>query len=197
MIDPEPLFLSFKLAVVTTVFLLIIGLPLAWMLSAGKHRAWGLLEVILGMPIVLPPTVLGFYLLIAFGSGSAIGRFLESAVGLELAFSFPGLVVASIIYSLPFMIYPVTTGLRGLSRNMIDSARVLGKPEWSIFTRIMLPNIRHIPGETRVASIAVYEQVELLNYHDAHWYSLILVLSTFLILGLLFMLNKRSVHAGG
>ncbi len=169
------------------------------------------------MPLVLPPTVLGFYLLIAFSPGNSFGRFLDEAFGLRLVFSFEGLVVASVIYSLPFMVNPLQSGLKSLPTNLLDASYLLGKSKWQTLIHVQLPNIKNsiimgwvltfahtigefgvvlmiggsIPGETKVVSISIYDQVESMNYGMAHQYSFILFSITFLILMTTYMLNGR------
>ena len=203
-----PIILSLKLALITTIILLIISIPLAYWLSVTKNRIKPAIEALVSMPLVLPPTVLGFYLLMAFSPSWSVGKFLNDSLGLQLAFSFPGLVVGSIIYSLPFMIHPIQSGLNNLPASLTEAAEVLGKSRRVILFRILLPNIKpalitgivlafahtvgefgvvlmiggNIPGETRVASIAIYDQVESLHYGIANTYSLILFVITFLIL---------------
>lgn len=212
--DWQPIILTFKLASVTTVILFIISIPLAYWLAGTKSRLKPMLEALLTMPLVLPPTVIGFYLLVAFSPSYALGHWLES-VGLKFVFTFEGLVLASIIYSLPFMVQPIQSGLANLPPSLSEAAYVLGKSRWSTLTRVLLPNIKpslltaivlsfahtigefgvvlmiggSIPGKTKVASIAIYDEVETLNYAMANTYSLILFAVTFAILILVYMVN--------
>ncbi len=212
--DWQPIILTFKLATVTTVILFIISIPMAYWLAGTKSRLKPMLEALLTMPLVLPPTVIGFYLLVAFSPSYAFGHWLES-VGLKFVFTFEGLVLASIIYSLPFMVQPIQSGLANLPPSLSEAAYVLGKSRWSTLTRVLLPNIKpslltaivlsfahtigefgvvlmiggSIPGKTKVASIAIYDEVETLNYAMANTYSLILFAVTFAILILVYMVN--------
>lgn len=218
--DWGPILLTLKLATVTTVLLFFLALPLAWWLARSRNRARPLVEALVSMPLVLPPTVLGFYFLLAFSPNSGPGAWLNEAFGLQLAFSFPGLVVASIIYSLPFMVHPIQAGLMALPEAMLEASYLMGKSKWETLRRIELPNIRpallaalvlsfahtigefgvvlmiggNIPGETRVASIAVYDEVEALNYAGANRYSIVLFLLCFAILLFVYLLNARSLR---
>ncbi len=202
------LFLTFQLALVTTLVLLVVGLPLAYGLSAWRSRWKAVVEALVAMPLVLPPTVLGFYLLIAFSPESPLGAWLNTCCDLQLVFSFPGLVIGSVIYSLPFMVQPLQAGFQQLPAHLTEASLMLGKTRWTTFWRVLLPNTRaplltaivltfahtvgefgvvlmiggNIPGETRVASIAIYDEVEALQYDVANQYALVLFLFAFLIL---------------
>lgn len=215
MIDWEPLILTFKLATVTTVILLMVSIPLAYWLVNSKSKVKPVIETLVSMPLVLPPTVLGFYFLMAFSPGNAFGHWLNTWLGLKLVFSFTGLVLASVLYSLPFMVHPIQSGLSGLPSSLTDAARVMGKTRWTIIFRVLLPNIKpalltgivlgfahtvgefgvvlmiggNIPGKTKVASIAIYDEVEALNYGAANSYSLILFCITFCILLSVYLIN--------
>jgi molybdate transport system permease protein len=210
--------LTFKLASITTVILLLIAIPLAWALAFSKMRFKSIIETIVSMPLVLPPSVLGFYLLLTFSPASGIGSFLINH-GIRLAFSFEGLVVGSILFSLPFMVHPIQSALTQVPRSIIEASYTLGKSPFVTALRVVLPSIRHglvsgivlafahtigefgvilmiggnIPGETRVASIAIYDEVESLNYALAHQYALTLFAITFAILLLVYTLNKKSL----
>src|SRR4030095_708228 len=214
MIDLEPLWLTLKLATVTTVILFVIAVPFANWLSQHKSNFKTVIEAIVSMPLVLPPSVLGFYLLLSFSPSRWLGNFLQQHFDLRLVFSFPGLVIASVIYSLPFMMYPLQAGFTGLSPALREASYSLGKSKWQTLTRVVLPNIKpallsgivltfahtigefgvvlmiggNIPGETKVASIAVYDEVESLNYQSANMYAAILFVTTFLILLALFLI---------
>lgn len=216
--DWQPLWLSFKLAVVTTAVLLVIGVPIAYWLAYSRLRHKVVLEAILAMPLVLPPSVLGFYLLVAFSPQSALGAFLNSALGLKLVFSFEGLVVASVIASLPFLISPVQSGFESLPSTLAEAAYTLGLSRWQTFWQILLPNIKpallagtvlsfthtigefgvvlmiggSLPGLTRVASIAIYDEVASLNYAAANAYALVLVAFCFALLLSVYVVNRRS-----
>lgn len=214
----SPLILTLQLATVTTAVLFVVGLPLAWWLARSTSRFKSIAETLISMPLVLPPTVLGFYFLIAFSPGNSFGNWLEETLGLRLVFSFGGLVLASVIYSLPFMVHPLQSGLAALPGSLMDAARLMGKSKWEILTRVQLPNIRpalltglvlsfahtvgefgvvlmiggNIPGQTRVASIAIYDEVEAMNYGAANAYSLMLFAISFLVLLGVYWVNGRS-----
>lgn len=211
----EPLLLTLKLALVTTVILLVLAIPLSYWLAYSRARFKPVVETLVSMPLVLPPTVLGFYFLVAFSPRNAFGGFLESQFGLQLIFSFPGLVLASVLYSLPFMVHPIQAGLSSLSPSLREASYLMGNSRFRTLRRILLPNIRpalltgivlsfahtvgefgvvlmiggNIPGQTRVASIAIYDEVEALNYGAANVYSAILFTATFLILLLVYLIN--------
>ncbi len=210
-----PIILSFQLALVTTICLLIIGIPLAYWLSESRSRIKPILEATISLPLVLPPTVIGFYLLLAFSPDSPMGHFLKTYLGLDLIFSFTGLVIGSIIYSLPFMVHPIQSGFSNLPDNLAEASYVLGKSRWTTLKHVLIPNIKptiftgivlsfahtlgefgvvlmiggNIPGQTRVASIAIYDQVEAMNYAAAHRYALILLALSFVILLLVYVVN--------
>jgi len=213
--DWGPLILTFQLAAVTTAILLVISVPLAFWLSNTRSKVKPVIETLVSMPLVLPPTVLGFYFLIAFSPANAFGSFLDQYLGLSLVFSFFGLVIASVIYSLPFMVHPIQTGMAGLPKSLTEASYVMGKSKLETLLRVQLPNIKSsiltgvilafahtvgefgvvlmiggsIPGETKVASIAIYEEVEALNYAAANFYSMVLFTITFIILLLVYMSN--------
>lgn len=217
----QPLWLSLQLALITTVLLLTISVPLAWWLSETRKRIKPVIETIVSMPLVLPPTVLGFYLLIAFSPENFPGSLLEDWFGLQLIFSFGGLIIASLIYSLPFMVHPIQSGLENLPLSLRDAPLTLGKSKWQTMFRVLLPNIKrslltgivltfahtigefgvvlmiggNIPGETRVASIAIYDRVEALQYGTANTYALILFVLTFAILLTVYLVNNRNIKA--
>ncbi|MEL6635312.1 MAG: molybdate ABC transporter permease subunit [Bacteroidota bacterium] len=215
MIDWAPLILTLQLATWTTCLLFLIGIPLASYL-AFRPRPWKpVLETLISMPLVLPPTVLGFYLLIAFSPANAFGQFIDQHLGLQLIFSFEGLVLASMLYSLPFMVQPIQAGLSQLPPSLREASYVLGKSRWTTLLRVLLPNIRpallsglvltfahtigefgvvlmiggNIPGETKVASIAIYDEVEALHYEVAGTYAAILCALSFVILLAVYLLN--------
>ncbi len=213
--DWTPLILTFKLAFITTVLLLFISVPVAYWLAYSKSRLKPVMETLVSMPLVLPPTVLGFYMLIAFSPSNAFGGFLDKWLGLRLVFSFEGLILASVIYSLPFMVHPIQSGFSNLSSSLKDAAYVMGKSKTTTLFRILLPNIKpslltgiilafahtigefgvvlmiggNISGKTKVASIAIYDEVESLNYVAANTYSLILFSITFVILLFVYAVN--------
>jgi len=213
----EPLILTFKLALVTTIILFVIAIPVAYKLSKSSSRLKPVVEALVSMPLVLPPTVLGFYFLIAFSPNNALGSWLSEWLGIKLIFSFPGLVVASIIYSLPFMVHPIQAGLSGISKSITEASYVMGKSKWETLLRVQLPQIKpalltgivlsfahtvgefgvvlmiggNIPGKTKVASIAIYDEVEALNYDVANAYSLVLFAITFSILLVVYLVNGK------
>lgn len=213
--DLTPILLTLKLAVITTALLFFVAIPLSYGLVRMRSRFKAVLETIVSLPLVLPPTVLGFYLLIGLGPQTLLGEWLLNTFGLSLVFSFPGLVIASVLYSLPFMVHPIQAGLTALPRSYVETSRLMGKSNWVILTKVLLPNIRpailtgvvlsfahtigefgvvlmiggNIPNETKVASIAVYDEVESLNYDAANQYSFILLVISFAILLLVYMVN--------
>ena len=215
----EPLILTFKLALVTTGLLLVLSVPLAYWLAFSRSRIKPVVETLVSMPLVLPPTVLGFYFLVAFSPGNAFGSWLEEWLGLQLVFSFQGLVLASILYSLPFMVHPIQSGFSGLSPSLKEASYVMGKSRLTTLWKVLLPNIRpslltgivlafahtvgefgvvlmiggNIPGQTKVASIAIYDEVEALNYGAANFYSAVLFIITFCILLLVYLVNGGYV----
>lgn len=214
----ETLFLTFRLAAITTLILVVIGVPLAWFLAQSRSRFKPFGEAIVSMPLVLPPTVLGFYLLLAFSPENTFGGWLTDQLDIKLVFTFSGLVVGSIIYSLPFMVQPIQSGLEGLSPHLAEASYTLGKSRLHTLLRVLLPNIRgsllsgivlsfahtvgefgvvlmiggNIPGKTRVASIAIYDEVEGLNYALAGQYAGVLVFFSFFILVFVYTVNRRT-----
>ena len=212
-----PLWLSVQLALVTTVVLILIGTPVAWWLSQTQTRWKPAIQAVVAMPIVLPPTVLGFYLLILLGPEGAVGSWWVQLTGSALTFSFAGLVIASSIYSLPFAVQPMQTAFESLPRQYLERAWTLGASRLDAFFSIVVPlSVRgfvsamvlsfahtlgefgvvlmvggNIPGETRVISIAIYDHVESLNYAAAHQMSLILIVFAFVVLAAMFAANRR------
>ena len=218
MLDWSPIILTLQLALITTVILFVISIPLAYWIANTKSRIKPIIEAIVSLPLVLPPTVLGFYLLIAFSPESAIGSFLNDVFGLKLAFSFTGLVIGSTIYSLPFMVQPLQAGFASLPSSFSEASFVLGKSKYQTITKVLIPNIKksiltgivltfahtvgefgvvlmiggNIPNQTKVVSIAIYDEVESLNYSSAHLYSGVLLTVTFAILLLVYINNNSS-----
>ncbi|WP_010521106.1 molybdate ABC transporter permease subunit [Aquimarina agarivorans] len=214
----QPLFLTTKLAFATTLILVIFGIPIAYALAFTKNKLKPVFEALVGMPLVLPPTVIGFYFLIAFSPSHGLGKWLNDIFNIQLVFSFSGLVLASIIYSLPFMVQPIQNGLQNLPKNLPEAAYVLGKSKWQTFWRVLLPNCQNsiltgmvltfahtigefgvvlmvggsIPNKTQVVSSVIYEQVEALNYGTAHTYSAILLAISFLVLVVVYSLSKYN-----
>ena len=213
----DPLLLTLKLALVTTLLLLVISIPLASWLAQTKSRLKPVIETLVSMPLVLPPTVLGFYFLVAFSPGNSFVNWLNEWFGIKLVFSFSGLVLASILYSLPFMVHPIQSGLSSISPSLREASYLMGKSNWETLTKVLLPNIKpavltgiilafahtigefgvvlmiggNIPEVTKVASIAIYDEVEALNYGTANFYSAILFVTTFVILLSVYLVNGR------
>lgn len=216
MIDWAPLILTFKLALITTFLLFIISIPLAYWMAFTKSKLKPVIETLVSMPLVLPPTVIGFYLLIAFSPANSFGNWLNEWLGLKLVFSFEGLLFASILYSLPFMVHPIQSGFANLPVSLKEMSYILGKSRYTTIVKVLLPNIKsslltgivlafahtigefgvvlmiggNIPGKTKVASIAIYDEVEALNYGAANTYSLILFTLTFSILLIVYLFNN-------
>jgi molybdate transport system permease protein len=219
--DLTPIWLTLKLASITTLVLLIIGLPLAYWLSKGRSIIKIILEAIITMPLVLPPSVLGFYLLLAFSPQHGVGKWLHDTFNLQFVFSFQGLILASVIYSMPFMIGPIKSALQQLPLSLSQASYTLGKTERQTFIHVLLPNIRasvltaviltfahtlgefgvvlmiggNIPNVTRVASIAVYDSVENMDFSAANAYSLILFSITFIMVISVFVFNKYKAKS--
>lgn len=215
--DWQPILLSFKLSLVTTVLLFVTGVPIAYWLSNSKSKLKPMWESVVSLPLVLPPSVLGFYLLVAFSPRNFLGKFLEEYFDMRLVFSFEGLIIASVLYSLPFMIHPIQSGFQSLSPSLKEASYTLGVSPFKTLMRVLLPNIKpallsgivltfahtmgefgvvlmiggNIPGETKVASIALYDEVESLHYEQADSYALILLAISFTILFILFWVNRK------
>ncbi|NLC28471.1 MAG: molybdate ABC transporter permease subunit [Campylobacteraceae bacterium] len=219
-----PFLLSFKLATVTTIVLFVLSLPLAWFLSRTKSRFKPVLEAVTALPIVLPPSVLGFYLLWGMSHNSVLGQYMEETFGVRLVFNFTGLVIASCFYSLPFMVQPLQSGFQSLNKNMLEASYLSVKSAWVTLWRVALPNIKpalltaviitfahtvgefgvvlmvggSIPGETKVASVAIYEFVEVMDYQTAHIYSGVMMLISFLVLLSVYVFNRKErMHSLG
>lgn len=210
------LWLTGKLATLSTCILLVIGLPVSYLLAYTHFKIKPLVEALICMPLVLPPTVLGYYLLIAFSPQNIWGSFLEKHFNIRLAFTFEGIIIASIIAGLPFMIQSLQTGFSSLPTSYREASYTLGKSKTTTFFKVLLPNIKpslitgialtfahcigefgivlmvggNIPGETRIASIAIYDQVQALDYKTANQYSFILFLTSFILLTLIYSINK-------
>jgi molybdate transport system permease protein len=216
--DFTPLWISLKLAAVTTLTLLLLALPMAYWLAHSRSRLRPVLESLSALPLVLPPTVLGFYVLMAFGTQSPVGRTWESVFRAPLVFSFEGLVVASCLYSLPFAVLPLRSAVTQLDPSLLETAWTLGASRLGAFVRVVLPNIRYslitatvlafahtlgefgvvlmvggnIPGRTQVVSIAIYDHVEALEYRMAHLWSALLLAFSFLVLYVVYGLDRRQ-----
>ena len=215
--------LSLVLASLTTAILLVIGMPLAWWLARTRTPLKPLIEAVTALPLVLPPSVLGFYLLVVMSPNSAIGSAFVTLTGETMAFSFTGLLVASVIYSLPFAVQPLQTAFQSVGRGTLEAAAVLGAGPFDAFRNVALPLARrgiltasvltfahtlgefgvvlmvggNIPGRTRTISIEIYSAVETLDYATAHLLSAGLVIFSFLVLVAVYFLNGRGVRVGG
>ncbi len=211
--------LTAKLAFLTTVILLLIGIPLAWKLSVMKSRFRPVIEAVVGLPLVLPPTVLGFYLLMLFSPNTSLGAFWQEMTGSTLAFSFTGLVFASVIYSLPFVVQPLQRAFEQLDHGLLEAAAMLGARPIDRFLNIVIPNsLRalllagcmgfahtvgefgvvlmiggNIPGETQVLSIALFDAVETQQFDQAHSLAAGLLVFAMVLLVLLYSIDRRRI----
>jgi molybdate transport system permease protein len=216
--NAEALLLSLRLAAMVSGILLLLALPLAYWLSFTGWRGKFLVESVVALPLVLPPTVLGFYMLIALGPRGALGKIWEALFGHPLAFTFMGLVIASLIYSLPFAVQPLVASFEALDRRIIGAAAVLGAGRARTFFRIILPltwpgvitavvlTFAHtlgefgvvlmvggnLPGITRTISIDIYDRVQALDYASAHQTALLLLLISFVVLSVVYGVNRRA-----
>ncbi|MHA1128755.1 MAG: molybdate ABC transporter permease subunit [Alphaproteobacteria bacterium] len=223
MVDLGPLWLTIKLASLTTALLFIIGTPLAWWLATTRSRARPVIEALTALPIVLPPTVIGFYFLIILSPNSTIGRFWVNLTGETLTFSFTGLLIASLFYSLPFMVQPLQTAFQAIGLSPMEAAATLRASPLDAFFIVAAPLSKrgfltagvlsfthtigefgvvlmvggNIPGETKVISIAIYEHVETLRYAEAHQLAGGLIIFSFIVLLAVYALNRRTpFHVG-
>ena len=213
----QTLWLTLKLAVSTTAILMMIGLPFAYWMAYTKVRIKPLVEALVSMPMVLPPSVIGYYMLVIYSPRNWFGEWLGQVFNVRLAFSFEGVLIASVIFSLPFMIQPLHNGLRSLPDSLREASYTLGKSKGMTFLRVLLPNIKpsiitavaltfahsigefgivlmvggNMPGETRVASIAIYDEVQALNFEAANRYALILFLISLVLLTTIYSINKK------
>ena len=214
----EAIYLTVALASITTVLLLILSTPLAWWLSRRRSNISATVEAIVAMPLILPPTVLGFYLLLMFTPDTALGRFWQQLTGTQLAFSFSALVIGSVVYSLPFVVQPLQAAFQRIPQGLLQAAATLGASPMDQFRSIVLPLTRrsfitaaslgfahtvgefgvvlmiggNIPGETRVLSIALYDSVESLQFGDAHRLAAGLVMFSFVLLFLLYRYDRQN-----
>ena len=221
--DFTPFMLSFKLAFIVTIILFLVALPLSWWLSQTKCRCKPFIETITALPIVLPPSVLGFYLLYMLSNNSPIGAFFEENFDIKLVFSFVGLVIASCFYSFPFMVQPLQSGFESLNKNMLEASYLSGKSKFTTILRVALPNMKpsiitaiiitfahtvgefgvvlmiggSIPNETKVASVAIYEMVENLEYAMAHIYSGVMLGGSFIVLLTVYIFNQKQKRKMG
>lgn len=218
--DLMALVVTLKLAAITALILLVVCLPLAWYLARTTNRFRPVFETLIALPLVLPPTVLGFYLLIGFAPDAPLGQFWQTLTGERLAFSFEALVIGSMVYSLPFVVQPLQVAFSSIPQNLLDSAATMGAKPLDRFISIVLPLARpgiitaitlgfahtmgefgvvlmiggNIPGETQVMSIALYDHVESLAYTEAHTVSLILLIISFVILLFTYSRNQNALR---
>lgn len=217
MIDWTPFLLSFKLAFISTIILFFICLPLAYIIARSEFKLKPIIESIISLPLVLPPSVLGFYILIFLSPYSFLGEFMQKHFDIRLVFNFTGLVIASCIYSLPFMFSPILSGFKSLPNSLIEASYSLGKGKITTLFKVAMPNIKpsllsaiiisfahtlgefgvilmiggSIEGETKVASIAIYDAVEILDYKLAHIYSGVMLVISFTVLFLVYFINQK------
>ena len=216
-LDFSAIIVTIKLAIVSTSILILIGTPIAWWLSQTKFKFKAVFEAIISLPLILPPTVLGFYLLITLGSNGPIGKLLESLGGSSIAFTFTGLVIGSVIYSMPFVVQPLQNSFSSVGRKPLEVAATLGASKIDRFFSVAVPLSRsgfitaavlgfahtvgefgvvlmiggNIPGETGVVSIAIYDHVEAMEYGQAHWLAGGLLATSFLMLLFVYIINRH------
>ena len=216
-LDFSAIIVTIKLAIVSTSILVLIGTPIAWWLSQTKFKFKAVFEAIIALPLILPPTVLGFYLLITLGSNGPIGKLLESLGGSSIAFTFTGLVIGSVIYSMPFVVQPLQNSFSSVGRKPLEVAATLGASKIDRFFSVAVPLSRsgfitaavlgfahtvgefgvvlmiggNIPGETGVVSIAIYDHVEAMEYGQAHWLAGGLLATSFLMLLFVYIINRH------
>jgi molybdate transport system permease protein len=215
--DLSALLVTIKLASITTVILILVGTPIAWWLSQTRFKFKAVIEAIIALPLILPPTVLGFYLLMTLGTNGPIGNFLESLGGSSIAFTFTGLVVGSVIYSLPFVVQPLQNSFSSIGKQPMEVASTLGASNLDRFFTVVVPLARsgfitasvlgfahtvgefgvvlmiggNIPGETGVLSIAIYDHVEAMEYGQAHVLAGGLLVLSFVMLLVVYIFNRR------
>ena len=215
--DLSALIVTIKLASITTVILILVGTPIAWWLSQTRFKFKAVIEAIIALPLILPPTVLGFYLLMTLGTNGPIGNFLESLGGSSIAFTFTGLVVGSVIYSLPFVVQPLQNSFGSIGKQPMEVAATLGASKLDRFFTVAVPLARsgfitasvlgfahtvgefgvvlmiggNIPGETGVLSIAIYDHVEAMEYGQAHILAGGLLVLSFIMLLVVYAFNRR------
>jgi molybdate transport system permease protein len=216
-LDFSAIIVTIKLAIVSTSILILIGTPIAWWLSQTKFKFKAVFEAIIALPLILPPTVLGFYLLITLGSNGPIGKLLEFLGGSSIAFTFTGLVIGSVIYSMPFVVQPLQNSFSSVGRKPLEIAATLGASKIDRFFSVAVPLSRsgfitaavlgfahtvgefgvvlmiggNIPGETGVVSIAIYDHVEAMEYGQAHWLAGGLLATSFLMLLFVYIINRH------
>jgi len=219
-IDWQAFQLTIELAMVVSAILLVAGLPLAYWIAFSRWRWKFLVEALVALPIVLPPTVLGFYVLVALGSQSPLGRWWQSVTGHTLAFTFTGLVIGSILYSLPFAVQPFAASFSSVDRKLLAASATLGASPLRTFFRVILPLSTpglvtgialafahtmgefgvvlmvggNIPGVTRTVSISVYDQVQASNYRSANAMAVLLLIFSFTVLTVVYALNRQTLH---
>jgi molybdate transport system permease protein len=219
--DWQAISLSLRLSACTTLALIALGLPLAWWLAGTRWRGRFLIEAVVALPLVLPPTVLGYYVLMSIGPHSALGRLYESAVGKRLPFSFEGLLIASVLYSLPFAVQPFMSAFASVDRRLIEASWCLGVGSFGTFRRVALPlawpgvlsgivlTFAHtmgefgvvlmvggnVPGITRTLSVSIYDEVQSLNYAAANQTAIAMLFFSFFVLSLTYALQRRLIHS--
>ena len=219
--DFSPFIVTFKLAGLTTLILIIIGIPIAYFLAFSKWKGKIILESLMMLPIVLPPTVLGFYFLIFLGPNSGVGSFIQSTFGISLAFSFHGILLGSIIFCTPFMLTPIINGFRSIPKNIVESTLLLNKTRLNALIYVFVPLIKksilngilltfaHTIGEfglilmiggkmkeTNVASVSIYNEMNAMNYETVHSYALVLLIISFvLVLSLNFISRNNKLSS--
>ncbi len=217
LMDAEPIWISLQLAGVTVLILLVLGTPVAWWLAQTRSRFRVVVEALVALPLVLPPTVLGFYLLILLGPHGWVGGPVQALTGSALSFSFTGLVFASTLYSMPFVVQPLHSAFESIGKIPMETAQSLGASRWDAFFSVIAPLARrgyltamvlgfahtlgefgvvlmvggNIPGKTKVISIEIYDRVEVLEYTQAHILSAGLLIFSFLVLLMVYSINRR------
>ncbi|GAB3403534.1 molybdate ABC transporter permease subunit [Massilia agilis] len=220
--DPAPIWLTLKLASVVTVLLLVLGTPIAWWLARTRSRMKGVVGAVVALPLVLPPTVLGFYLLLALGPSGPVGRLTESLGLGVLPFTFAGLVVGSLFYSMPFVVQPLQNAFEAIGERPLEVAATLRASPWDTFWSVAVPLARpgfftaailgfahtvgefgmvlmiggNIPGKTRVVSVQIYDHVEAMEYAQAHWLAAGMLAFSFAVLLALYAFNAKNQVGG-
>jgi molybdate transport system permease protein len=218
-----PFITSFQLAFFTTLILFVVSLPLSWWLSQTSSKLKPVIESISALPLVLPPSVIGFYILVVLSPNSSLGSFFENTFGIQLVFSFTGILIASCFYSLPFMVQPLQNGFESLNKHMLEASYLAGKSKLTTILKVALPNMKpalitaliitfahtvgefgvvlmvggSIPEETKVASVAIYEMVEMMDYTQAHIYSAIMIIISFIVLLSVYVFNRSVTRKIG
>ena len=213
----QTLWITFKLAFSTTLILVCIGLPVSYWLAYSRFKLKPLVEALVSMPMVLPPSVIGYYMLVLYSPRNFFGKWLAETFDVRLAFTFEGVLIASVLFSLPFMVQPLHNGLHSLPNSLREASYTLGKSKMTTFFKVLLPNIKpsiitavaltfahsigefgivlmvggNMPGETRVASIAIYDEVQSLNFAAANQYAFILFAVSLVLLTTIYSVNKK------